>query len=335
MMKSKQLGSIIQKYEMSNPLHREIRRHLALMDGKLEKMLADAPKEPDLLNLLLSGGKRLRPTLALICAKLGEPQEDVVPLMCMLELMHTASLVHDDVVDGADMRRGRPTINTLAGNHIAVQSGDFLLAKAMEILHVYKGMGINELLAEVSLQMTLGELEQQALRYKYSAKPQKQYFDLVRRKTAFLIGASCATGAMLGGLCKDEVDALHEFGIRLGIAFQLRDDLLDYSLFTGKPAGQDLRNGILTLPIILLMEGSPPQAVTQLLRKPDKNPEDVAGLVEYVRGSDVLQLCETHIREHCSAAQSHLDIFPENDMTDALRTLANSLSEHKIKDKRW
>ena len=120
--------------------------------------------------------------------------------MCMLELMHTASLIHDDVVDDAPLRRGVETIHQTSGRHAAVQSGDFLLARAMEYLHLYRGTGINEALADISLQMCLGEFQQMEHLFHIKAQTQEIYFEQIRRKTAYLLATSCYTGAIAGGL---------------------------------------------------------------------------------------------------------------------------------------
>lgn len=176
--------------------------------------------------------------------------------MCMLELMHTASLIHDDVVDSADKRRNVPTITATSGRQAAVQCGDYLLAKAMERLSLYRGSGINETLAQVSSEMCFGEFYQQRTLFSLHAQTLETYYDQIRRKTACLLPASCYTGALSGRVSQEKAGYLAKYGEYLGLAFQIKDDILDFCADPGfgKKAGQDLRNGIFTLPILLVKE---------------------------------------------------------------------------------
>lgn len=225
-----------------------------LLEQQLEKVCETdnlAMKE-DLKRVLLAGGKRLRPSLSQAAYGLGKkPDLPILPLMVMIELMHSASLIHDDVVDNGQLRRGAVTINASSGNLNAVQSADFILGRAMELLKIYRGTGINERLAAVSEQMCLGELEQ--MKYLNADIDEETYFSLITRKTALFIEAAAACGAIAGGCGEKTVQAVARYGYHIGIAFQIKDDILDYTGTEkiGKKTLQDAGKGLKTLPAVI------------------------------------------------------------------------------------
>ncbi len=293
----------------------------------------DVPMRWDLRRIMTSGGKRLRPTLAYLCYRIGGSRiRPLQPLMCMLELMHTASLIHDDVVDSAELRRGCSTINATSGVGMAVQSGDFLLAEAMTYLHFYRGTGINEALVQASGEMCLGELDQLKVRYKPEEQSRALYFLQIYRKTASLIGASCYAGAIAGGLSESKARMLKGYGEKLGIAFQLIDDLLDFSKKPGfgKMPGQDLRNGIFTLPVLYLLEEGVPDAVKGLFMKKEKDEGDISRLIDFLRESKALDYTKQIIRQKTAEAADALRDFPDSTEKEALRELAFQLSDRQI-----
>lgn len=206
----------------------------------------------DLRRVLLSGGKRLRPALAQASFGLGEkPSYPILPLMVMIELMHSASLIHDDVVDQGTKRRGTATINVTSGDLAAVQSADYILGRAMELLKVYRGSGIDERLAAVSEQMCIGELEQ--MKYLHQDISEETYFMLIEKKTALFIEAAAACGAIAGGCNEEMIHQMEQYGYHIGIAFQIKDDILDFTGKDqfGKEIGQDAKKGLKTLPAII------------------------------------------------------------------------------------
>ena len=311
---------------------------ISRMETALGALLdAEPPMQQDLTRVIKAGGKRLRPVLAMLCYRLAKSghtdvKADIVPLMCMLELMHTASLVHDDVVDNATVRRGHPTINKTSGSLAAVQSGDYLLAKAMEILGIYKGTGINEELTDVSEQMCLGELEQLKIRYKTDEQNEALYFLQIYRKTASLIAASCYTGALAAGLEASQARALKSYGERLGTAFQLRDDLMDYddAGVTGKAPGQDLKNGIYTLPILRLLKGGVPYEIGSLLKTKNKKERQIQELIHYIKSTDALGETEILIKQLVNEAVDTLESFPACPEKTALTMLARVLTKQPV-----
>ena len=209
------------------------------------------------MRVLLAGGKRLRPALSWAAYNLltDTPPEGkqypILPLMVMIELMHSASLIHDDVVDKADVRRNVATINATSGDKMAVKSADFILGRAMELLKVYKGSGIDERLASVSEQMCLGELDQ--LENLHKDISEKQYIQQIERKTALFIEAAAACGGMARGLDEEAIRCLEQYGYHIGMAFQIKDDILDEigGEEFGKQKNQDRKRGLKTLPQII------------------------------------------------------------------------------------
>lgn len=212
----------------------------------------NAQMQSDLKRVVLAKGKRLRPALCFATYNFNEdPILPILPLMIMLELMHSASLIHDDVVDKGMIRRGVPTINATSGETKAVFAADYLLARAMEYLKVYKGYGINERLAKVSEGMCLGEFFQIDNLDKNISR--EKYFEQIKLKTAYFLAESAACGALAANLKDEEVDNLWEYGLDIGIAFQIRDDILDISkeAKTNKTLNQDKAKGLVTLPEII------------------------------------------------------------------------------------
>lgn len=287
----------------------------------------------NLERVVMAGGKRLRPSLAWTCHQIGAGKKmEILPLMCMLELMHTASLIHDDVVDDAPTRRGVETIHQTSGRHAAVQSGDFLLGRAMEYLHLYRGTGINEALAEISLQMCLGEFQQMENLYDTKRQSMDTYFEQIKRKTAYLLACSCYCGGIAGGLPKEQCEALRSYGEQIGIAFQLKDDILDFTGTEcfGKKNGQDLKRGIFTYPVLYAFAHNPKAEMEALAGKRDKTDEEVKRLVQYVRGSQGVEQTEFQIRVCSHEAIRALDAIPECDGKQALILMAQTLVKRTV-----
>ena len=283
-------------------------------------------------SVVRSGGKRLRPMLGYLGWSLCGRQGEVVPLMVMLELMHTASLIHDDVVDGAPARRGVPTINWAFGKRAAIQCGDYLLAAAMKYLKLYRGTGINECLAQVSVEMSSGELWQQKARYHLEECSLEGYLAQAYRKTACFLAASCRCGAIAGGGDEEAQAALESYGEALGIAFQLRDDLLDYTGGEqfGKQIGQDLRSGTMAAPILFAVEGGMPPSLCRLLEQREKSEEQLRQLCRFIVDSGALRRTETLVKQYSRRAVRALDRLEPCPEREALAELARSLAARII-----
>lgn len=328
------------KHQVKNQLNDD--KMYAQMQGAVKEMEAQlktlcrseyVEMARDLDRIMMAGGKRLRPTLAWICHSIGDGRKmEIIPLMCMLELMHTASLIHDDVVDDAPLRRGVATIHQTSGRRRAVESGDFLLARAMEFLHIYRGTGINEALADISTQMCLGEFQQMESLFDTEKQNRETYYGQIQRKTAYLISISCYAGAIAGGLPRGQAEALKRYGEQIGIAFQLKDDILDFTgtnVF-GKALGQDVRRGIFTLPLLYAFEANPDEEMGRLAKKRDKTQEEIGILIDYVSKSKGIEHTEFQIRLCSHRALDALGEIPGGGGKDALERMAHSLCRREI-----
>jgi geranylgeranyl pyrophosphate synthase len=234
-------------------------------------------------HLLEAGGKRIRPAIALLSGRIGDYQLDLlVPLAASIELLHSATLVHDDVIDSAPTRRGRATANSLAGNAASVMVGDYMFAHAADLIARTGNIDVIRLFARTLMEMATGELRQDLGAYSYS-QGMREYFNRIYGKTASLFATAAQGGAMVSGLSEAQALALRAYGENLGMAFQVVDDILDFtgdSVEMGKPAGSDLMQGTLTLPALLLIE-----------RHPDDNP-----VKRYFAGRNKARSLDTALR---------------------------------------
>jgi octaprenyl-diphosphate synthase len=283
--------------------------------------------------LYRTGGKRVRPALLILSAKIfgEEVNGAVIQMATVMEFLHTATLVHDDVIDGAEMRRGRQAVSAQWGNETAVLMGDWLYMSAFEIALQQRNLAILDTLTDTTRKMTEGELIQLALVGNMRIT-EDQHLEIVARKTGYLFSASCRVGGILRGASDEERRALGDYGLCLGIAFQLVDDLLDFisdSTKLGKPVLSDLREGKVTLPLIRLLRKHP--QFSPLVRAAMEEP---AG--ETVLAKQVLALLDEYgeldrAREEAYAyagrAQEALTIFPDNRYRRALNDIAQFIVE--------
>lgn len=238
---------------------------LAGVEAELQRILqSDVEVVQKLADHVRGGqGKRLRPALVMLASRFcGVRNEDDVRFGAVFELVHTATLVHDDVIDHAQLRRGMPTLNRLWGNTLTVLFGDVLYLVAMSEAIAGRSWRMMEIFAEVTTRMIEGELIQNDVLFKLDTT-RKDYFDIQERKTALLFSGCTETGAVLTGRHQEECAAMRQYGLEVGRAFQLVDDLLDYTATSeqlGKPAFSDLREGKLTLPMLTLLERAPDEA---------------------------------------------------------------------------
>jgi octaprenyl-diphosphate synthase len=208
-------------------------------------------------HILDGGGKRLRPLILILSAEMAGCREDArLTLAGIVESIHTASLLHDDVVDGADVRRGKSPAHSIWGNQVVILVGDFLYSNALRLAVSQKSQKIMEALSDATTRMTEGEILQ-LVKMGDPDITEDEYLDIISAKTASLISAACRIGAILGSLPEGRENALAQFGLKAGIAFQMADDILDYMADEGelgKRLGKDLREGKITLPLIYLLK---------------------------------------------------------------------------------
>ncbi len=217
-----------------------------------------------------SGGKRIRPAVLLMASRLsGYKGDRSILYAAVVEFIHTATLVHDDIIDDAELRRGRLAVHSRWGNDVTVLLGDYLYIKSMALALVHDRLEIIRLLCDVTLRMIEGELYQ-LTKNGDAGITEEEHFDIIRRKTAYLFGGCAQIGGMLGEVEADREQALREYGFNLGIAFQLVDDLLDFTgdaQTVGKPIGSDLREGKVTLPLIHMQHEEPDGVGARLVRE--------------------------------------------------------------------
>ena len=280
------------------------------------------------------GGKRVRPALLVLAnyaAGSREASESIIRLAAVMEMLHTATLVHDDIIDSADLRRNRPSVNAKFGNQAAVLMGDWLYMSAFETALTERSLRILDILTRLTRLMTEGELLQLTTIGKADIT-ENQYFDILRRKTAYLFSACCEVGAILAGAPDDHVDALSSYGLNLGIAFQLADDLLDFTSeesVLGKAAGADLLEGKLTLPLILLRNVDPDAADQIEIVMIDRSYDGVSRkkLVNSLKRSGALESARQRAYEYASAARKILEVLPDSEYRDALGDLPTFVIE--------
>lgn len=275
--------------------------------------------------IINSGGKRIRPLLLLLCAKATDYDGDYhYSMAVVIELIHTATLLHDDVVDQSSTRRGQETVNELWGNAPSVLVGDFLYSRAFEIMVEPNSMAIMKILSKATNQISEGEVLQ-LLNIKNAKVTQSEYFQVIERKTACLFKAACQIAGILSGSNQYIIEALGSFGMHLGNAFQVIDDTLDYesnALIIGKEIGDDLSEGKVTLPMIYALEktsGSKNKMLSNAIKQADSS--NIESIVEILLNVDAFNYSRNIAREQSAKAIEYLDLIPSSEYKSALRLL--------------
>ena len=270
------------------------------------------------MHLVTSGGKRIRPALCLLSARGGRAFDlpPVLPLAEALELIHTASLVHDDVIDKADTRRGAPTANAKWDNKIAVLAGDYIFARAFRLVAENDyGDHVANRLAQLVGNLSVGEIIQDKQMYK-AARDEADYYARIQKKTADFLEICCELGGLVGGMDKEAAEKLAEYGHCIGMAFQITDDLLDIEQTTekiGKPAGNDIRQGIVTLPVIRALETSPDaKELEAIVTDMDMTDAMVERALTIVKATDGVDFAKAKADEYLARAKAALpDSLPK------------------------
>ncbi|MFN2453856.1 MAG: polyprenyl synthetase family protein [Pyrinomonadaceae bacterium] len=284
--------------------------------------------------LRASGGKRVRPALTLLAtyAAGGDArQHNAIRMAAVMELLHTATLVHDDIIDNAETRRSRASVNSRFGNQTAVLMGDWLYMSAFETSLAERSLPILDILTSVTRKMTEGELLQLTLLGRLDIT-ENQYFDILRRKTAYLFSACCEIGAILGKADEETQRAMRDYGLYLGTAFQLIDDLLDVTASgeeLGKAAGVDMLEGKLTLPLIFMLQkdSSMRAAVQTVMSDGEYGAITRSRLLDAVERSGALQRARDCAEEYVESARVALSVLPRSVYSDALKQLATYVIE--------
>ena len=276
-----------------------------------------------------AGGKRLRPMLLLLAARLaGYVGPRSVRLACVVEMLHTATLIHDDVVDQAPLRRGRPSANVQWGDDASVLVGDHLYSKSFAMLVRDNDRAVMETLARSTVSMTEAEVFQLELK-RSGVTTEADYLRIITQKTASFMSACCRIGALLGGLPAGQVDALTQYGLDIGVAFQISDDSLDFVANQdrlGKAIGADLREGKRTLPLIAMLARATPaesERVKSLLKRRDLDAEEIDEIRRYVVDHEGVEYALAQAHEYARSAKAALAAFTPSEERETLTLIAD------------
>ena len=315
-------------------IYEPVQEGLGMVDDKLISFArVDFPwlAEP-LAYVLESSGKRVRPGITLLAGKFFQYDLDtLVPMATSIELFHNATLVHDDAVDNAMLRRGKTAVNSLWGDGVAVLLGDYLFSLAADLVCSIGNFRVMSMFAKTLTEISGGQLRETFSAYGWKQN-RESYYEQIYSKTASLFAAATGTGAVLSDAPEEAVSALTSYGKNLGMAFQVVDDILDFTGNEGelgKPVGSDLLQGTLTLPVILLMEQRPQDNIRQRLAEKPGDQEEVSRVIEMVRNSSILEECYQIAGGFSSQACRDLEALPENASRGSLLDLADYVVERR------
>ena len=313
-------------------------RVTGLVGADLERVEAEIRRELDSPVALIqemggyiagAGGKRLRPMLLLLAARLaGYVGPRGVRLACVVELLHTATLIHDDVVDQAPLRRGRPSANAQWGDDASVLVGDHLYSKSFAMLVRDNDRAVMETLARSTVSMTEAEVFQLELK-RTGVTTEADYLRIITQKTASFMSACCRIGALLGGVPAEQVDALTQYGLDIGVAFQISDDSLDFVANQdrlGKAIGADLREGKRTLPLIAMLARATPaesERMRSLLKRHDLDGEEIDEIRRYVVDHEGVEYALAQAHEYARSAKAALAAFNPSEERETLALVAD------------
>ncbi|GAQ17450.1 heptaprenyl diphosphate synthase component 2 [Oceanobacillus picturae] len=284
--------------------------------------------------LLKAGGKRIRPVFVILSGQLGRYQPDRVKTVAVsLELIHMATLVHDDVIDDASLRRGQPTIRELYGNRVAMYTGDYILARALEEITQIEDAPVHQLLSRTIVEVCVGEIEQIKDKYNWD-QGLRDYLRRIKRKTALLIATSCQLGALVSDLTEAQANNLYKYGYYIGMSYQIIDDILDFTSTEkelGKPSGSDLLQGNITLPVLYAMKDKKFASVLKsAIQANDTLDEEQLGNILYaLKNTDAIeqsyQLSELYLQKALKA----LEELPEGRAKHTLENIAKYIGKRR------
>jgi geranylgeranyl pyrophosphate synthase len=313
-------------------IFQSVEQDLARVEGQIKAVTeVDFPGLAELLRHVLLGGKAIRPALTFLSARFYNYDLDrLLSMATSVELLHTATLVHDDAIDNSAVRRGRPTVNSLWGEARAVLLGDYLFARAGEFAAMTGNLRVVRLFAQTLQIISSGELKQTFDAFNLEQSRQR-YLERIARKTAALFSMSTESGAVLSQAPEESVQALKEYGTNLGIAFQIVDDVLDFTSTEaelGKPVGSDLAQGTLTLPAMLLLEQYPEDNPVKELFSNRDMPETarqarIKEAIGMVAESSIVEECYRVASDYCDQARRRLELLPASPVRKTLVEIAD------------
>lgn len=316
-------------------LYSDLKSDIEIIENELEKAVNSASHllNDASLHLLRAGGKRIRPLFVLMSAKFGNYNIEKMKYAAVpLELIHMGSLVHDDVIDHSDLRRGHPTVRSQWNNRVAMHTGNFIFGRAIQYVSHIDNPKAHQVLARTMVEICNGEVIQIEDKFRLNQNL-KDYFRRIKRKTALLIESSCEVGAVVGEV--DEVNTLHlkRFGYYVGMSYQIVDDVLDFvstDKELGKPAGSDLLQGNITLPI-LLMKDHP--KIIQFIEKASKGEvteRERMDMLQIVRKSDAIQKALSISDQYLAKAMKEVEALPNHPTKKKLRDIALFIGKRKF-----
>ncbi len=286
-------------------------------------------------NYLTVKGKQIRPIMVILSAGLfGNVNQHVLHAGAALEMLHNASLIHDDVVDETTLRRGRSTVNSIWGNHIAVLVGDYFVSNALAAGIRTNNIEIISALSELGKELSLGEIDQICNARDHHFDEQS-YLSMIRKKTASLFMNCAKMGAEAAGATPEEYAPLVDYAELLGLCFQIKDDIFDYSdnQEIGKPTGNDLREGKVTMPLLYALNNAPAdkaEPMKDLLRRGNLSDEEIATLIEFANKNGGIEYSYSRMAEMQEEAERYLDVYPDSDWKQSFRDLFGYIiSRHK------
>lgn len=311
---------------------REIREVLKPELTAMNKMMVDSLRTPnEMMNGIVTRylevkGKQLRPMLVILSAKMfGAAGQSVLLAGAALEMLHNASLIHDDVVDETSLRRNRPTLNAAMGNHIAVLTGDYFVSTALSLGISSGSLDVVKALSNLGKELSLGEIDQitNAREHRFDSE---SYFRMIRQKTASLFTNCVRMGATLAGATPEEIEPLVEYADLLGCCFQIKDDIFDYyeNPQIGKPTGNDLREGKVTLPLLYALQDSPAEESEEmkaLLRRGDLSMEEIEQLVSFAKRRGGVDRAFATMREMQQKGEEIIAGYPDSESKEAFRKI--------------
>ncbi|PSL41977.1 heptaprenyl diphosphate synthase [Planomicrobium soli] len=316
-------------------LYSDLKPELEMIEKELEQavdsnshLLNDAS-----LHLLQAGGKRIRPVFVLLAGKFGNYNIEVMKQVAVpLELIHMASLVHDDVIDDSEMRRGQPTVKAQWNNSVAMYTGDFILARALEYITKVDVPNVHDILSRTMIEVCRGEIIQIEDKYKLDQN-MRDYLRRIKRKTALLISSSCELGALVSGTDEKTAAHLRRFGYFIGMSFQIIDDILDFTSTDeelGKPAGSDFIQGNITLPILFARKD---KDIYQLLKESlykELTDEERLYIVKRIRNSPAIKESKAISERYLNKALKELSYLPKSTANKTMRNIAFFIGKRKF-----
>ena len=309
-------------------LNEAAEKNLRVLEDKIRQAISDDPFIFEACEPLIRGGKRLRPMLFILCAnaKISCPSEKTMPLATALELIHTASLVHDDIIDTSKKRRGVETANSKYGAQIAVLVGDWLFAKAFQLVAENDyGNQVQLTLSNLVKNLCVGEIRQD--RSLFEIPTMSEYYTRINLKTAIFLSSCCRLGAIVSEMTERESENLTAYGSGLGLAFQIIDDLLDFfgdEKITGKPHGGDLKSGVITLPVIRALEMSDEaETLKKIVTRGEVSVADIDAAIKIIRATDAVDYCRTRAEAHIESARVNLPPTLKTSSSMALEQIAD------------